>query len=67
MRVRVQLLTPVAITGVCRTTHIYIDEEEFVVDLFVIPLEAFDMLLGVQWLCTLGPILWDFDRARMSC
>jgi hypothetical protein len=25
------------------------------------------MVLGVQWLCTLGPILWDFGRAQMSC
>jgi hypothetical protein len=57
----------VASAGVCRATHIYIDEEEFVVDLFVIPLEGFDMVLGVQWVRTLGPILWDFDHARMSC
>jgi hypothetical protein len=21
----------------------------------------------VHWLRTLGPILWDFDRARLSC
>jgi hypothetical protein len=43
------------------------NDEEFVVDLFVIPLEGFNMVLGVQWLRTLGPILWDFNRARMSC
>jgi hypothetical protein len=33
----------------------------------VIPLDDFDMVLGVQWLCSLGPILWDFDRCCMSC
>lgn len=25
------------------------------------------MVLGVQWLKTLGPILWDFERGRMTC
>jgi hypothetical protein len=35
--------------------------------LFVIPLEGYDMVLGVQWLRTLKPILWDFAHARMSC
>jgi hypothetical protein len=36
-------------------------------DLFVIPLDGHEMVLGVQWLRTLGPILWDFNRAHMSC
>jgi hypothetical protein len=53
--------------GVCRATQVLIDSEEFVLDLFVIPLDGFDMVLGVQWLCSLGLILWDFDRCRMSC
>jgi hypothetical protein len=35
--------------------------------LFVILLDGFDMVLGVQWVRSLGPILWDFDRCRMSC
>jgi hypothetical protein len=30
-----------------RLRGIFIDAEEFVVDLFVIPLEGFDMVLGV--------------------
>jgi hypothetical protein len=33
--------------GIYKATHIYIDDEEFVVDLFIIPLEGFDMVLGV--------------------
>jgi hypothetical protein len=47
--------------------HIFINSKEFVIDLFVIPLEGYDMVLGVQWLRTLKPILWDFAHARMSC
>jgi hypothetical protein len=35
--------------------------------LFVIPLEGYNILLDVDWLHTLGPLLWDFNRARLSC
>jgi hypothetical protein len=57
----------VASDGVCHTTRIFIGSEEFILDLFVIPLDDFDMVLGVQWLRSLGSILWDFDCCRMSC
>jgi hypothetical protein len=57
----------VTTAGVCRKTRICIDSEEFIMDLFVIPVDGYDMVLGVHWLCTLGPILWDFTHDRMSC
>jgi hypothetical protein len=53
--------------GICHGVHIFIDSEEFVVVLLVIPLEGYDIVLGVQWLRTLGPILSDFDQGRMCC
>jgi hypothetical protein len=53
--------------GVCPNIKFFIDSEEFVLDLFVIPLVGYEMVLGVQRLCTLEPILWDFTRASMSC
>jgi hypothetical protein len=56
----------VTTTSVCSTIHFFIDHEELIIDLFVIPLDGHAMVLGVHWLHTLGPILWDFDRARMS-
>ncbi|KAG8052478.1 hypothetical protein GUJ93_ZPchr0001g33072 [Zizania palustris] len=30
------------------------------------PLDTFDMVLGVQWLRTLRQILWDFTNKRLS-
>jgi hypothetical protein len=57
----------VASDSVCHATRVIIGSEEFIMDLFMIPLDNFDMVLGVQWLCFLGPIHWDFDRCRMSC
>jgi hypothetical protein len=56
----------VASASVCPNIKFFIDSEEFVLDLFIIPLADYEMVLGVQWLLTLGPILWDFTRARMS-
>lgn len=38
----------------------------FQVDVMVIPLGGCDMVLGVQWLETLGPITWDFKKLEMQ-
>jgi hypothetical protein len=46
----------VASAGICRGIHIFIDKKEFVLDFFVIPLAGYEMVLGVHWLRTLGPI-----------
>lgn len=53
-------------SSVCTNTHFIIGHEEFFVDYYVIPLEWFDVILGVKWLCTLVPILWDFMKLTMS-
>ena len=34
-------------------------------DFMVIPLGGHDIVLGVQWLSTLGPITWDFWKLEM--
>ncbi|KAJ0092850.1 hypothetical protein Patl1_25137 [Pistacia atlantica] len=35
------------------------------VDLYVLPLEGYDIVLGTQWLQALGPVIWDFSRMVM--
>lgn len=52
--------------GVCRCVDTSIGEEDFRVDLFIIALGERDVVLGLQWLRTLGPILWDFDRMTLT-
>ncbi|XP_070028898.1 uncharacterized protein [Nicotiana sylvestris] len=52
--------------GTCPSVSFYIDNQNFEADFFVIPLDGFDIVLGVIWLQTLGPILWDFITLEMS-
>jgi hypothetical protein len=35
-------------------------------DCFSLRLGSFDIVLGVQWWESLGPILWDFEKRTMA-
>jgi hypothetical protein len=45
---------------------VHIGGEAFALDLYALPLGDYDMVLGVQWLGTLGPVLWDFARRTVA-
>ncbi|XP_077224918.1 uncharacterized protein LOC143858163 [Tasmannia lanceolata] len=38
----------------------------FQADVKLLPLGGCDLVLGIQWLATLGPVVWDFARLRME-
>ncbi|KAJ8898712.1 hypothetical protein K2173_004846 [Erythroxylum novogranatense] len=46
-------------SGKCVQTQIIIQGVPIYVDLYILPLEGYDVVLGTQWLRTLGPIIWD--------
>jgi hypothetical protein len=52
--------------GAYKATTVTIQGESFVVDCYTLPLEGFDVILGVQWLQSLGPIMWDFKALSMA-
>lgn len=52
--------------GVARDLGIRIADEQFSIACYSIPLDGFDMVLGMSFLRTLGPILWDFDDLCMA-
>ena len=56
----------VACVGVLRHAPLAIHGDTFYVDLFVMPLVGYDVVLGTQWLATLGPIVWDLSARTMS-
>jgi hypothetical protein len=52
--------------GLARDVDLHIGDEAFSVDCYLIPLDCYDMVLGVSWLRSLGPILWDFNNLCMA-
>jgi len=52
--------------AVARNVAMHIDNEDFTISCFDIDLGGFDLILGVDYLRTLGPILWDFEKLCMA-
>lgn len=53
-------------SGKCVQIQIIIQGVSVYVDLYILPLEGYDVVLGTQWLRTLGPIMWDFSKLLMA-
>ena len=60
MRVLVANGDRVPCKGVARDVALAIGTEEFTISCYGISLGGFDLILGIEFLRTLGPILWDF-------
>jgi hypothetical protein len=56
----------VSCPGVLRHAPLTIDGSNFVVDLFVMPLAGYDVVLGTQWMATLGKLVWDLVASTVS-
>jgi hypothetical protein len=52
--------------GGCKALRITVGGEPFDVDIHGLALGLFDVVLGVQWLESLGPILWDFTNCTIA-
>lgn len=52
--------------GHCKKQPIKIQGNLFSSSCYVLPLGGCDMVLGVSWLSTLGPIVWDFSQLTME-
>jgi len=53
-------------TTICEAIPISIQNIEFLVHLYVLPIVGANIVLGVQWLKTLGPILVDYNSLSMQ-
>ncbi|GAU31589.1 hypothetical protein TSUD_54120 [Trifolium subterraneum] len=53
-------------TTLCPQIPLLLGSHQFTVDLFVLPISGAELVLGVQWLKTLGPIITDYDKLTMS-
>jgi hypothetical protein len=52
--------------GACKATDVLVQGEHLVMNCYALSLEGFDVILGVQWLKSLGPIVWDFTTLTMA-
>ena len=50
----------------CTAVTIQIQRHSFTVDFHILPLCGADIVLGVQWLKTLGPVLTDYTSLNMK-
>lgn len=50
----------------CVVVPINIQEHVFIVDFFILPLQAAKVVLGVQWLQLLRLIILDYQKLGMS-
>ncbi|KAL0385790.1 UNVERIFIED_CONTAM: Retrovirus-related Pol polyprotein from transposon.6 [Sesamum radiatum] len=53
-------------SGVCPAVDLCLQSHSFTVPLYVIPIFGADVVLGVQWLASLGPFLLDFTVPSMQ-
>ena len=50
----------------CTVVQVHIQQQLFTIDFHVLPLCGADVVLGVQWLKTLGPVLTDYGALTMK-
>jgi hypothetical protein len=50
----------------CRDLSVSIGNEQFILNCYGLPIGSYDMVLGVQWLESLGPMLWDFTSGTIA-
>ncbi|XP_061361231.1 uncharacterized protein LOC133305112 [Gastrolobium bilobum] len=53
-------------TAMCSDVQLVLQKHTFNLDLFVLDLKGADIVLGVQWLATLGPIMTDYAQLLMT-
>ncbi|KAJ0093889.1 hypothetical protein Patl1_27117 [Pistacia atlantica] len=52
--------------GNCAEVPLHMQGNLYTTDFSILTLRGCDIVLGIQWLRTLGPILWDFSRLQME-
>ncbi|XP_038704764.1 uncharacterized protein LOC120000718 [Tripterygium wilfordii] len=52
--------------GCCTSVPLMMGSYSCMMNLFVLPLGGCDIVLGVQWLQTVSPVLWDFQELTMQ-
>jgi hypothetical protein len=66
IRVKIASGAEIPSPGCCKEVELNIQGSSFQTDFFILPLAGCNVVLGIQWLRTLGPIIWDFLQLTME-
>ena len=58
--------TQLNVSAVVRGFQWIIQQTKFTSDMLLIPLGCCDLALGVEWLVSLGDIVWNFNKLQME-
>lgn len=50
----------------CKNFQWLMQDQDYVVDVFLIELDTSNMVLGIQWLSELGDITWNFNNLKIK-
>ncbi|RWW52107.1 hypothetical protein BHE74_00041495 [Ensete ventricosum] len=50
----------------CPWVKLILQEQDVVADFFLLPLDGFDIVLGIDWLSTIGDVFWNFLKLTMK-
>ncbi|OIW01863.1 hypothetical protein TanjilG_07158 [Lupinus angustifolius] len=53
-------------TGLCKETPINLQQQLFTIPFYLLPIQRADVVLGIEWLSTLGPVTSDFSVPSMT-
>ncbi|KAD6119714.1 hypothetical protein E3N88_10985 [Mikania micrantha] len=53
-------------SGIAKQVELNIQKSTVIVDLYVLPLQGWDLVLGVSWLSTLGPVITNYAAATFE-
>ncbi|XP_042499867.1 uncharacterized protein LOC122078063 [Macadamia integrifolia] len=56
----------IASPGVCKDVTLVVQGVQIKVDFYLLALGGYEVVLGTNWLCSLGPITWDFSNLVMK-
>lgn len=65
IKVKIANRQEVASPGKSREVEVKMQGYLFRTEFLILPLAGCDAVLGIQWLQTLGPILWDYTKLEM--
>ncbi|RWV89931.1 hypothetical protein GW17_00047901 [Ensete ventricosum] len=50
----------------CPRVKLLLQDQEVVADFFLLPIDDYEVILGIEWLTTLGDISWNFSKLIMK-